>query len=310
MAKGKFVKALVEAAEKAGKLDMSEAARMARAREMGFMTDMPVFHGTNKDIPEFSLERGGEVSRSPVGKQGVSLSTDPETASEFANQAGGEGQNVIQAYHRASKPARIELDGTETNLEISATVQDAWDQGFDAIKFDNYTTPKGEKGRSFVLVRDPNQIRSVNAAFDPAKKDSPNLLASILPAAAGVGGTAALLGQPESAQAMPEPKGKFAKSLMDTYLKQQVAKPMTPDERLQYGQGFGYQDKIEPVRNEWAAKAAEYSEKYNKWRRENVHPVVDMALPVGELPADVLRKMSYGDKVRYMDSVMAGLGML
>lgn len=162
------------------------AQRLKDAKKMEFMTGMPLYHGTNKDIAEFSLEHGGAVSRSPVGKLGVSLSVDPETASEFANQAGKEGANVIQAYHRASKPVQIDLDGSEMNHEIAATVRYAWDQGYDAIKFNNYTTPAGKKGKSFVLVKDPNQIRSVNAEFDPNKKNLANLLAGVGGVAVGV----------------------------------------------------------------------------------------------------------------------------
>lgn len=44
--------------------------------------------------------------------------------------------------------------------------------------FKNYTTPKGKKGKSFILTKDPNQLRDVNAKFDPKQKNSANLLAS------------------------------------------------------------------------------------------------------------------------------------
>lgn len=195
-------KAIKELAEKLLPTDYS--SRMSRAKEMGMMTGMPLYHGTRGDISEFSLERGGEVSRSPVGKLGVSLATDPQTASEFASLAGDEGANVIQAYHRASKPVRIELDGTETNMEVAATVQDAWDQGFDAIKFDNYTTPGGSTGKSFILVKDPNQVRSVNARFDPSNVESRNILASSIPAGIGIG--ALSRGQPATAKEIQQLK--------------------------------------------------------------------------------------------------------
>ncbi|WP_139484978.1 hypothetical protein [Bradyrhizobium ivorense] len=39
----------------------------------------------------------------------------------------------------------------------------------------NYTTAGGQKG-DLLIVRDGNQLRSVNAAFDPAKRDSNNLM--------------------------------------------------------------------------------------------------------------------------------------
>lgn len=183
-----------------------------RAKKSGFLTDMPLFHGTNKDIKAFSLERGGEVSGSPVGKLGVSLATDPQTASEFANLAGDEGANVIKAYHRASKPATLDLDGSESNFEIAATVQDAWDAGYDAIKFNNYTTPGGQTGRSFVLVKNPNQIRSINAEFDPKKINSANILAGITGAVVGIGA----LTQTTEADAM-ESKVHDMEKLLELY---------------------------------------------------------------------------------------------
>ncbi len=80
---------------------------------------------------------------SPVGKLGVSSAFDRETAREFADLADNGGE-VRTLLHRAEKPGVINLGGDEGNLEIAGAVQDAWDQGFDAIKFNNYTTPGGE----------------------------------------------------------------------------------------------------------------------------------------------------------------------
>jgi len=180
-----------------GKLAKDLASRMKRAAEGGFMTKMPLFHGTASNIEKFDLSKGGDVSGSLVGRLGVSLALEPSVANEFASLAGDQGSNVMKVFHKAEKPASLRLTGDETNLEIAGTVQDAWDQGFDAIKFDNYTTPSGEKGKSFILVKDPSQIRSTQATFDPAKKTSANLLASGAPVAAGLGAATSLT-SPES----------------------------------------------------------------------------------------------------------------
>lgn len=40
---------------------------MDRAKAMGYLTDMPMYHGTSADVDEFNLYHGGDVSRSPVG---------------------------------------------------------------------------------------------------------------------------------------------------------------------------------------------------------------------------------------------------
>jgi hypothetical protein len=37
---------------------------------------------------------------------------------------------------------------------------------------------------------------------------------------------------------------------------------------------------------------------------------LDMVLPVGELPADFLRKLSYGEKITMGDRLKAGAGLL
>lgn len=166
-------------------LPMGSASRLVRAKEQGYFTDMPLYHGTAKDIKKFRKDVGGSVSGSPVGSLGISLATDPDTANEFAQMAakknpdGKSGGNVIQAFHRAEKPGVIELDGTETNQEVYLAVSEAWDAGYDAIMFKNYTTPGGDSGKSFILVKDPEQIRSVNAKFDPKKRDSDSLIAGI-----------------------------------------------------------------------------------------------------------------------------------
>lgn len=167
-------------------LPMDKASKLKRAEDIGMRTNMPLFHGGGRDIQEFDLTKGGEVSGSPVGRLGVSVSTDRETAEEFAGRvASGDGE-VREFLHRAERPVSVELDGTEGNFEIAATVERAWEQGFDAIKFNNYTTPEGKTGKSFILVRDPSQLRDINAKFDPAKKTSANLLAGGAAGAVGV----------------------------------------------------------------------------------------------------------------------------
>jgi hypothetical protein len=64
----------------------------------------------------------------------------------------------------------------------------ASDAGYDSVLLQNYVRPGGKIPEEVVVVRDLNQLRSPEAAFDPAKKDSPNIMASIggimVPAAA------------------------------------------------------------------------------------------------------------------------------
>ncbi len=317
MAKGKFVSSMIEMAEKAG-LDMSEAARMARAKEMGF-NNPTLYHGTSTfksdgDLfSEFEKFEGQDmtrsVSRSPVGKLGISLAEQPKVAEDFAVQAspeGGSGAAMIPVKFRHDKIASITLSGDETNDEVYGTVVDAWKQGFDAIQFKNYTTPAGTKG-SFVLVKDPNQIRSVNAAFDPAKKESSNLLAGSA-TIGGIGGGAAL---------MATPQNSYADSLHDVVMK---AKPATREIMEAQRKREDYLKQIEMLNRDDNAIQAPQSnaalsvasgmDRYNKERKKRLNPVLDFVLPAGELPVEYMTKLGYGDEITFKDRLNAILGML
>ena len=130
---------------------MDEASRMGRARDMRFR-DAEVYHGMAGDLDsgEFSMARAGETSGSEAAKLGVSASFDVGTASEFADLAArsGKGGNILPLRYRAKKEGVIELDSSVTNLEVAGAIQDAWDAGFDAIRFKNYTTPGGIEMRA------------------------------------------------------------------------------------------------------------------------------------------------------------------
>lgn len=67
---------------------------------------------------------------------------------------------------------------------------------------------------------------------------------------------------------------------------------------------------IQAPQSNMAAAAADFSGKYNNARKEYISPVLDQILPVGELPEDYLRKLSYGDDVTMPDRIKAGLGLL
>jgi len=205
-------------------LDMREAARMKRAEEMGFHENT-LYHGTASKpsttmddgniFDEFKLWEGEDPTRStvrsPVSKLGVSLAEQPEVAQDFASlasQNGSDGSTVLPLRFRSENTGTIDLVGDESNEDIFGAVADSWQQGFDAIQFKNYTTPQGGKG-SFVLVKDPSQIRSVNAAFDPAKKNSGDILAGL--GGAGVVGGAALGSDESEAGAL----GKTANLALD-----------------------------------------------------------------------------------------------
>ena len=184
---GRAGKAIAEA------LPMDEASRMARAKEMGFFTDAPVYHGTATEFPAFSLTPPARNSHGPLAQTGVSTTRDPAYASDFAALSArlgtGSSPQVLPLVLRAEKPARIDATGLSLE-EMAVAVRDAWAAGHDAMLIQNYTRGAFEKVAStdHVIVRNPNQLRSRFAAFDPSKRDLNDLLAGIaLPGMVGAG---------------------------------------------------------------------------------------------------------------------------
>ena len=147
-------------------LDMSEAARMARAKEMGFDTDRVLYHGSQSKFSEFDPSLGHEY--------GIFLSPNKGYAQPYAGLSERGTRNQPGAYFvRAEKVARphsTEDLAQSANKHLTKADADRLRaQGIDAIE------PK--EVPEFVLF-DPAKIRSVDAAFDPAKRDSADLLAS------------------------------------------------------------------------------------------------------------------------------------
>lgn len=157
-------------------LAMDLESRLARAKEMRFLTEMPLYHGAGRT---FDAIRSVRTDAPGLGLPGVSLTSNPEIANEFAMLARdrglGEYPQVYKVLHRAENPARLKWSGDEDFGAVSEAIRNAFDRGHDSVVIHNYTTAGGKVGDLFI-VRDGNQLRSVNAAFDPAKRDSNNLL--------------------------------------------------------------------------------------------------------------------------------------
>lgn len=343
MANGSIVKTLIDTAEKLGKLDMSEAERLRRAQEMGFDTERVFYSGSGSSPPE-KIYRYGEAMPSGENIFGGVF------ASESKDIASSHGKNVasyLTAKHIAdddfkSIPYQEDVIGETKklfrDLKGESISDDEADELFDYMsgkkdiyndepsmgrdrfddiigKYDDgeiswdlqglkgeFSRRRGytsvgmadEHGESVLLLEG---ARMADAAFDPAKKGSPNLMSSI----AGLG-TAGLAGA-----SMLSPEQATASEL-DQYGRNYAQQKI--QDSLQHGRGFAYRQSYDVPKNQMYADLAEKAGKYNKWRKENVHPVADFVLPGGEGPEDLLRKAAYGDKIRYMDVLMAELGLL
>ncbi len=188
-------------------LPMDEASRMQRARDMGF--DLDVFRGSNFDSEEL--------------KGTVFLSSEPSVASDFAMFLRTyEGANVSPSkikgkfleidadfsdIREAEKMAGKQFAGiTDADYPNGLEIYDwAKANSYDGVKFKNAIDdplgPNIPKASDVYAVFDPKNIRSKFAKFDPAKKNSANILAGGLLGAIGVN------------QAIPENRKKLIEAM-------------------------------------------------------------------------------------------------
>lgn len=155
-----------------GTLDMSDAARMARAKAMGFDVDRVWYHGTNQPLDTIT-----PGMRDP----GAWFASQVNDAASYAR---GDDAQVYSTRLRTKNPMVVEslsdvefipaVAGEPLNLSNNVDiVRHAFRLGHDAVHFPwgNFS----EAGNTMV-VRDGNQIRAVDAAFDPEKSGLPNLM--------------------------------------------------------------------------------------------------------------------------------------
>lgn len=185
-------------------LDMSQAGRMGRAKEMGFDTDEVLYHGTTGDISSFKRSKTGSVG------PGIYLTDDAEDAAAFARPdrrpgEAVEGTNIMPLYIKRSDvlpmaplskdhAARLSKylgrqinEGDPVPLIGLEKKGGSLAEGAEAAGFAGLEHP-GRKGAKHYVIFDPKNIRSVNAAFDPDKATSSTLLAAAPFAAVGGAG--------------------------------------------------------------------------------------------------------------------------
>lgn len=180
-------------------LPMDHASRMARAKEMGFDIDRQFYHGSTRDFSEFRPSLSDE-SLGP----GVYITDDPSHANTFAHGFGSDAPGMVyplvartQKMFRfdgdnlADTAARMEevLPGSSEGLrawgpkyEMAADFADAARAaGFNGIDrvHSEFNPHTGQRQRfNETTVFDPSNMRSVNAAFDPARAGENGLLLS------------------------------------------------------------------------------------------------------------------------------------
>jgi hypothetical protein len=168
-----------------GSLAMDAASRLARARKLGFEVDTPVFHGTNRPIiPGFAQNPETRATSALSAREATWAAENPEVAklhADLAAQAAGTaGQNILPLFFRADRKAIARLAGNEADHEVATTIWDLFGRGYDAVKFENYPNMvAGRPGENIWAFKNPNQLRSWFARFDPTKRDSGDLMAGL-----------------------------------------------------------------------------------------------------------------------------------
>ncbi len=233
-------KAVVKGLKNLGELlGGTTAERMARAAEQGFDTNKTWYHGTtrwddgetqfgNIDAFDRQFTKKALGRNKTVDQVGSWFSDTPST--QGAGQYTGDN-GVIYPVNLAVKNPWKPREGFKTMKRIAAKLSGVdpdnitrpldseplrqWllDGGYDGIAFPRGTVDGTDQ--SVMVALHPEDIRSVNADFNPANRDSPNLLASLaIPVAAGLAGTAALAPQ-EAEAGMLDPQ--YQQDAMEAY---------------------------------------------------------------------------------------------
>ncbi len=175
-------------------LDMSYEARMERAKAMGFDIEKKWYHGTDKEFAAFDLDATA-INRTD-NPAGIYLTPYEDEAAEY-------GEKVLSLLVRAEYPftegesevTDAMVDKYTELLKKHSSYSDDWIDRVIAPKFKETGYPKGLSGNNVTEVlkaggydsyKDgrhlavfyPNDIRSIDAAFDIAEFESANLLAS------------------------------------------------------------------------------------------------------------------------------------
>lgn len=174
-------------------LAMDEVSRLERARQMGFQVDRPLYHGTPApDFPAFQVVAPWEAVRT-ARAPGISTAETPALAENFAipevrarvglmgppgNPQFPEGTpRILPLFARSENESRLTLRPDDNWRDVWRAVAGAFDAGHDAIGLQNYRMFPELGPQTIWTFRDPAQLRSRFAAFDPAKRDSSDLMA-------------------------------------------------------------------------------------------------------------------------------------
>ena len=179
----------------AARLEMDQASRLARARSLGFNVDRPLYHGTlAPDFPAFgtvppweAVRRGrppgiwtaenpavaSRLSEAEVRSR-LGLSPTSPTPGLLLDQA---HSRILPLLARSERTAELTLPPRPDWGEVWNKIGGRFYEGYDSVRLQNYTMFPELGPQTIWAFRDPAQLRSRFAAFDPAKRDSSDLMA-------------------------------------------------------------------------------------------------------------------------------------
>jgi len=174
-------------------MPLDEASRMARAREMGFDTEAPLYHGTAADFQTFSRD-GAEMNfGANQAEVGHFFTNSPRYAGQYTEPPwnGFPGGPNVQPTVARGQFRRFDGDMID-DIETNWTADDAaaWRKGMEGsgaqgVQF-GPVRYEGQNPVNEIAIFDPTNIRSRFARFDPRLSHLANLNAANVDPMAGV----------------------------------------------------------------------------------------------------------------------------
>ena len=171
-----------------------QSERLQRAREQGYDTSEVFYHGTQSNFEKFESSKAGRMAGG--SRVGFFFSTAPSVASGYAVKGayspsiiqklkgifGATTPQVMPVYLRKGREKRdirpiqdfVYTEETKNQQSLTQLIQQAKEEGFDSYTFG----AEDALNALTTIVFEPQDIRSVNAQFDPQLVDSANIMFS------------------------------------------------------------------------------------------------------------------------------------
>lgn len=174
---------------------------MDRAKAMGFDIETPLYYGSQNNIRAFDNSKIGSRFSYSFGQH---TTTSPNEASVYADSITNaaenfnpnskfaipvaENANVMKLYGRTENPLKIKTDypaaSMEADIQRSEIINNLWNakqanNPYDAVIID------AKNNKNFISLK-PELLRSVNAAFDPFRRNEADILAGVAAAPVGL----------------------------------------------------------------------------------------------------------------------------